>query len=163
MLQLKYTVRPWVRTSLPLAYPSSCSSGLSTPILSDLSSEKNASTTRLVDSIPILDLISTYESGRPASTPASSNTLTPPLPRTCPQSRLRLPSSNHRSPESLSRRDANHASPKTTPTVRARGKTVPMISSRPHTPERHTDSALGYTPGSSSKHIASWLSGLLGR
>jgi hypothetical protein len=66
---------------------------------------------------------------------------------------------------SRSFRGKDKSSPRTLPT-RPRGKTLPAELNA-HTPDRDrdrdNDSVLSFTPSVSSKHLANWFSGLLGR
>ncbi|KAF2872383.1 hypothetical protein BDV95DRAFT_382373 [Massariosphaeria phaeospora] len=165
MPELKYTVRPWVRTGLSLTMPVLGSSGLlSTPISTDATAVTRSSTIRLVGTTPAT------ESLRSMQTPNhSSSTLARDTPTPKAASRFNHPSPTLDPPEqpraaklnTLSMRDK--PSPKTPPNARPRGKTVPLAGSKTHTPERDTDSVLSFTPSTSSKHIANWFSGLLGR
>jgi hypothetical protein len=91
-------------------------------------------------------------------------TLTPTLAKSASMSRT----PGKRTPRSLfSSRDRDKFSPHTPSCSRPRGKTVPAYTSelgfKSKTPEKDSDSVLSLTPSSSSRHIASWFSGLLGR
>jgi hypothetical protein len=173
--QLAFTVRPWVKTGLSLH-------GLPSPVLAGPAKEKESTTIRLVDS-PICLAFDSPHTSRPSPAPSSQCTLTPSAPphistRTlAPSSRLdsmqNIPECRTRSAVLFGSRDKNQipnqSSPRTPSTGRARGKTVPLLGGSPRTPESGTtaggraDSALSWTPSSSSKNLAGWFSGLLGR
>lgn len=162
---LKYTVRPWVRAGLPLAMPVTSSSGLSSPVMTD-GTDGRMPTIRLVDSLFMGELQS-IDGSRPNSAPPTRDT---PTPISTPALKSLRPSfeqdttgrGTHQS-VLFGPRNKKQASPQTPPIGRVRGMTVPLMSSSPATPERNSDSALSFTPSTSSKHIAHWFSGLLGR
>lgn len=167
--QLTYTIRPWVKTGLSFH-------GLPSPVLADPSSkEKAIPTIRRVISPASLDSDSPHTS-KPASAPTTQDTSTPtPSARpqesafpsfSCSSSQQATP--ERRTPRAVlfGPRDKNHSSPQTPSTGRPRGKTVPLVGSSPKTPEHvgaRTDSAMSWTPSTSSRHLTSWFSGLLGR
>ncbi|KAH7094476.1 actin interacting protein 3-domain-containing protein [Paraphoma chrysanthemicola] len=97
---------------------------------------------------------SVLASESPISTSANDARNTPPPMLTGRLNRTSL---------SMSSRSKDKSSTRTTPT-RPRGKTIPA-DRLTNTPEREgdTDSVLSFTPSVSSKHLANWFSGLLGR
>ena len=162
--QLTYTIRPWVKTGLSLH-------DLSSPILTDPPKERPSSTIRLVDASNCLDSDSP-PAPRPSFTPSTQDTPTPCAPAqvsmstSTPRSDSNQDTPERRTPRAVlfGPRDKNSSNPRTPSTGRPRGKTVPMVGTSPKTPEnRRTDSALSWTPSTSSKHLTSWFSGLLGR
>jgi hypothetical protein len=126
-------------------------------------------TIRHVESTPILE-------GNLARSNSAPSRDTPPPPRTVvpvPEV-LKLPfvrpltkkeSSEGRSPRTFYAPRDKNSTPKTPPLMgRARGKTVPLLSTpSPKTPDRDSESVLSFTPSTSSKQFANWFSGLLGR
>ena len=150
-----YTVRPWVKVGLPqIPMPFSHTSSLS-------SSNADFLPPRTESSIRVVNRTETTERKK-RSSPRGSLTPTPSLQKSASMSST----SDRRTPRSLfSAREKDQPSPRTPPSGRPRGKTIPSASTESgiRTPERNTDSALSMTPSTSSKHIASWLSGLLGR
>ncbi|KAF2471642.1 AIP3-domain-containing protein [Lindgomyces ingoldianus] len=154
-----YSVRPWVRVGIP-PLPISPVPSLVDISPNDLSQSAPSSTIRLVEPTPAPESPTplqnpTYMSGTPTSEATSPPTAKPTSTTIVPE--RRTPRSSFFGP-----RDKDKASPKTPPTVRPRGKTVPMAV--PSTPERADTASLhSFTPSTSSKHISSWFSGLLGR
>lgn len=158
--ELSYTVRPWVRTGLPMYFPQPVSVP-TTPSLSDPLQDKGLATIRIVDAIPGHN--ATTSTPPTSYTPDSLDTPTPPSPLLPPTSRTS--SKQDRTPRSnlFGARDRNTKSPQTpSSTGRKRGKTIPASSS-PHTPEARPQSALSWTPSTSSTQVANWISGLLRR
>ena len=160
------TIRPWVKNGLSLH-------GLPSPVLTDTPKEKPSPTIRLVDSETSLHTPGTSKPSSTSSTPAAPLVSTPTLTTTTktshPISKHDKSTPEHRSSRVtlFGPRDKNYGSPHVTPpTGRARGKTVPFLgnSNSPKTPDStRTDSALSWTPSTSSKHLTNWISGLLGR
>lgn len=164
--RLTYTVRPWVTSGLFLH-------GLPSPVLVDTPKKESSLTIRLVDSQTRPESDSP-ETSRPSTAPSIPGI---PTPSPCspvesihtsrPSSKQDGGTPEQRTPRSVlfGPRDKNQSSPHTpTPTARARGKTFPLLGSSPRTPENgRSDSALSWTPSSSSKHLTTWFSGLLGR
>lgn len=169
--QLTFTVRPWVKTGLSLH-------GLPSPVLADAPKEKPSVTIRLVGSHSRLDA-DTPHSSRPGSAPSTRSTPTlsahphvsashpdPMQDRLTPERRTpRAELFRPRDETWNQNQNQTHSSPQTPSMGRARGKTVPLLRGSPRTPESggRADSALSWTPSTSSKHLASWFSGLLGR
>jgi hypothetical protein len=93
---------------------------------------------------------------KPCSSSKASSTTT------CTRDITPTPTPPSRTLKSLSFRNKDKMSSVLTTPTRLRGKTVPV----PYTRERERDcdaeSIISFTPSMSSKHIASWFSGLLG-
>jgi hypothetical protein len=166
----EYTIRPWVRNGLSVLPILGNASNIAAPAITTPSTAVFGATIRVVESS--LDSGSIYSSrgfetlrGRKSPAPSDRDASTPtptlngvPSDRDAPTPTLtgRL----SRTPKSLSFGGRG----KTTP-PRHRGMTVPA-DWRPRTPERRDtdrDSVVSFTPSISSKHLANWFSGLLGR
>lgn len=158
-----YTVRPWVKVGLPpMSFSPSSSLTGSNP---EFGCPKASST------FNVISRTSTPESRKSTATPTllSRETVTPVSSLHKSASVGSWP--EKRTPKSFfgsSRDKEKIGAPRTPPLGRARGKSVPLpaseVNSRTQTPERNSDSALSMTPStSSSKQIANWFSGLLGR
>lgn len=160
--QLRYTVRPWVRSGLPLPMQMlSHSPALASPLAPSPSSRTLNSTIRVIDSTESpADHHMTSIDTRTA-TPISIDSSTPD------HSSLRRRTQKSAS-LSLRTRDRELSSRKSTPTRRARGNTVPLNSTPKgaHTPEHSrdgADSVLSFTPSMRGQQLTNWFSGLLGR
>jgi hypothetical protein len=162
--QLKYTVRPWVRAGPAFAIPVMSASGFPTPMMTDRT-DSRLSTIRLVEPTCGTQFCQRMDRSRLSS--ASSTRDTPTPTHTLESSRPSSFSDTQERRTSRSAlfgpRDKTLPSPKSSLTSRARGMTVPIVSSSPSTPERRSERALSITPSTSSKHIVNWFSGLLGR
>jgi hypothetical protein len=142
----RYTVRPWVKVGLPPMQTSSNASKADGPTLTCSSTEimhnHCGATIRVVEGT----ITSVASNGGVLTRRDASNTTV----------------ASHTA-KSLSFRNKD----KTTPT-RPRGKTVPA-DHKPLTPERERerdgdrDSVISFTPSVSSRHLANWFSGLLGK
>jgi hypothetical protein len=147
----RYTVRPWVKAGLPPLQIFADASNGGAPSVSASSAATGSAvgaTVRVAES----DLA--LESPNPATVNEARNMPTPTL-----VGRL------NRTPLSMSFRSRDISSSRTTPT-RPRGKTVPLDYKRntpEHEKDQDADSVLSFTPSVSSKHLANWFSGLLGR
>ena len=162
-----YTVRPWVRNgvfkaglpTLPITPKSSISN-----LNSDFASSILPSTIRLIESRSTPDSLKPPNMSRSESFPLSRDSqISAPRPTPTPTSSTPERHTPRAALFGPREREEDKASPKTPSTVRPRGNTIPTPTSRAQTPERDTDSVLSFTPSTSSKHIASWFSGLLGR
>ncbi|KAF2801173.1 AIP3-domain-containing protein [Melanomma pulvis-pyrius CBS 109.77] len=168
MPHLKYTVRPWVKNGIFKAgmprIPVSPDSSIGTSnsdFASTLPSTLSSTTIRIVDSTHTPNSLQIPDILRSESMPLSRDSKTPTsmsAPGTISPERC-TPNAVLFGPRD---REKDGETPRTPPTVRPRGITIPM-GSRAQTPERDTDSVLSFTPSTSSKHITSWFSGLLGR
>ncbi|KAF1928541.1 AIP3-domain-containing protein [Didymella exigua CBS 183.55] len=140
--QLSYTVRPWVKSGIPLPMQMLAH----TPMANQFPHSPS----------PPLRVLASTE-----NTPPNPRTTATPLSidASPPSSRART----HKSASlSLRARDRHDSSRKSTPTRRPRGNTAPTA---PCTPDRRdgAESALSFTPSMRGQQLASWLSGLLGR
>jgi hypothetical protein len=145
-----YTVRPWVETGLG---PIQVFANASNPLAPTSTQPPTAKHNPLGATIRVVERTCTPESTkRSSSGNASSTTLvtkdTTPTPTTA----------THLARKSLSFRSVD----KTTPT-RARGNTVPVARTPDPERDRDADSVMSFTPSTSSRHLANWFSGLLGR
>jgi hypothetical protein len=155
----EYTIRPWVKTGHPAMPILANAANTVAPAITTPSTAVSGATIRVVDSS--LDSASIY----------SSYGIEAPAPRDAPTSSDRdtptptLTGRHSRTPKSLSFRGKDRSTPS-----RSRGMTVPA-DRKQHTPERQRtkdresdrDSIASFTPSMSSKHLANWFSGLLGR
>lgn len=148
--QLSYTVRPWVKSGVPLPMQMLAHSpGLAM----QLPYSPTTPTVRTVESNANPTL--SQAGARDAPTPSSIDT-------TSSHSSLRR--HTHKSaPLSLHTRRGNSPSRRSIPTRRPRGDTA---STTPHTPDHSrdgADSVLSFTPSMRSQQLANWFSGFLGR
>ena len=167
-----YTIRPWVKTGLPLALP--CTNASDSRLLNN---GRDAHSRVQPNEAP-LDKISVniirsadpctqpdfdnHESHRQSPSPLRDAFTPPTLHSSRPSPREGTPITHWSRTALFGPRDKT-LSPKTPPTIHIRGKTVPTTTPSPRTLERSSDSAVSFTPITSSRHIANWFSGLLGR
>lgn len=156
----EYTVRPWVKTGHPAMPILANSSNTVAPAITTSSTAVVGATIRVVDSS--LDSASSIYSsnGIEPPPPATDTPATSASDRDTPTPTVA--GRHSRTPKSLSFRSKDRSI-----SSRPRGMTVPT-DGKSHTPERPTrdsdrDSVLSFTPSMSSKHLANWFSGLLGR
>jgi len=148
----EYTIRPWVKTGHPAMPILANASNIVAPAITTPAT----ATIRVVDGS--LDTGSIYSSQgiEPRDEPVLQDRDTPTPTFTGRHSRAH---------KSLSFRGKDKGTPS-----RSRGMTEPA-DYKPHTPERQRmrdrdsdrDSVVSFTPSMSSKHLANWFSGLLGR
>jgi hypothetical protein len=149
-----YTVRPWVGTGPgPIQVLANASNPVA-PLPNKLPAAIHlplGATIRVVQNTCSPESLKRSSSGNASSTTMGTRDTTPTPTLASRTTR-----------KSLSFRGIDKPSIHTTPT-RARGNTVPVA----RTPERErdgdADSVISFTPSMSSKHLANWFSGLLGR
>lgn len=165
LLELQYTVRPWVNNSIPLSMQMAlaASSALETSTLTQGGTRIRGADSELVDChVTTKSLVTPSKASQQHSDQNLVKQETPEHKWT-PRSSLSLRSRHKASSQTLA--------------IRPRGKTAPLESRLPSavaereapTSEydvkghRDADSVRSFTPSISGKNLANWFSGLLGR